>query len=236
MTPARHHAEWLSLVETSGPFLSMPVLLRVFPQGLDQRDPAKASRLREAYEDWLERGAKLPAVHQAWVRHVLTELLEYPAEILVEGQGIPPGMEAVMASYGETIRPDYALLRRADAAEGSRLPCLLIQHYDPDQELEKPLAGKMWKASPATRMMELLHAANVPLGLLTNGEQWMWLPANTRNGYPWNFTAVTAVNENPCTKPWQGITCLLHKAKDPYYHLSKLELIARKLTGTIPCQ
>ena len=63
MTPARHHAEWLSLVETSGPFLSMPVLLRVFQHGLDPRDPAKASRLREAYEDWLERGAKQPAVH-----------------------------------------------------------------------------------------------------------------------------------------------------------------------------
>ena len=24
----RHHAEWLSLVETSGPFLSLPVLLK----------------------------------------------------------------------------------------------------------------------------------------------------------------------------------------------------------------
>jgi hypothetical protein len=35
MSIARHHAEWLSLVEVSGPFLSMPVLLRVFPQGLD---------------------------------------------------------------------------------------------------------------------------------------------------------------------------------------------------------
>lgn len=51
MSIARHHSEWLSLVETSGPFLSMPVLLRVFPQGLELRDPAKASRLREAYED-----------------------------------------------------------------------------------------------------------------------------------------------------------------------------------------
>ena len=84
MSAARHHAEWLSLVETSGPFLSMPVLMRVFPQGLEQRNPAKAAELREAYEDWLERGKQF-AVHQAWVRHVLEKLLDYPPEFLAEG-------------------------------------------------------------------------------------------------------------------------------------------------------
>ena len=61
------------LVESSGPFLSMPVLLRIFPQGLDPRDSAKAGKIREAYEDWLDRGAATPRVHFAWIRHVLTE-------------------------------------------------------------------------------------------------------------------------------------------------------------------
>ncbi len=32
---ARDHAEWLPLIESSGPFVSIPALLRVFPQGLD---------------------------------------------------------------------------------------------------------------------------------------------------------------------------------------------------------
>ena len=173
MSVARHHAEWLSLVESSGPFLSMPVLLRVFPQGLEQRDAAKASKLREAYEDWLERGAKQPAVHHAWIRHVLTDLLEYPAEFLVEGQAIPPGMEAAMANFGETLRPEFVLKHR----DAGHKPLLLIEHYAPDQDLEKPVAGKTWKASPGTRMMELLHAADVPLGLITNGEQWMLVSA-----------------------------------------------------------
>jgi hypothetical protein len=39
---SRHHADWLSLVEVSGPFVSLPVLMRVFPQGLEPRDPAQA--------------------------------------------------------------------------------------------------------------------------------------------------------------------------------------------------
>jgi hypothetical protein len=43
MSTAHHHTKWLSLVEISGPFLSMPVLLRVFPQGLDGIDPKKTS-------------------------------------------------------------------------------------------------------------------------------------------------------------------------------------------------
>ena len=35
------------------------------------------------------------------------------------------------------------------------------------------MTGKHWKATPGTRMMELLHATGVPLGLVTNGEEWM---------------------------------------------------------------
>ncbi len=35
---SRQHADWLSLVEVSGPFVSLPVLLRAFPQGF--REPA----------------------------------------------------------------------------------------------------------------------------------------------------------------------------------------------------
>lgn len=181
MNTAREHIMWLSLVETSGPFLSMPVLLQVFPQGLDQRDAAKASRLREAYEDWLERGKSKLAVHHAWIRHVLTELLEYPAEYLAEGQAIPPGMEASMPNYGETLRPDYALKHR----EAGQKPVLLIKEYPPDQDLEKPVTGKVWKAAPSTRMMELLRVAEVPLGLVTNGEQWMlvYAPRGETTGF-----------------------------------------------------
>ena len=173
MNVARHHAEWLSLVETSGPFLSLPVLLRVFPQGLDRRDPDRAARLREAYEDWLERGAKVPAVHHAWVRCVLRDLLEYSDDLLTEGQAIPPGLEATMATFGETLRPNLVLKHR----DTDKKPVLLIGLYQPGQDLDKPVAGKLWKATTGTRMMELLHAADVPLGLVTNGEQWMLVSA-----------------------------------------------------------
>ena len=184
MTPARHHAEWLSLVESSGPFLSMPVLLRVFPQGLDLRDPTRAAALREAYEDWLERGGPLLHVHTAWIRHVLENLLEWPADFIAEGQSIPAGLEATQPHYGETLRPDL-VLRRPQGGEADTTPQLLVVTYPPAQHLEKPVAGKVWKASPATRMTELLHATGVPLGLVTNGEHWMlvYAPRGETSGF-----------------------------------------------------
>ncbi len=168
MSTARHHAEWLSLVETSGPFLSMPVLTRAFPQGLDPRETERGSRLREAYEEWLDGGRK-PAVHQAWIRHVLCDFLCYEPQFLVEGQAIPAGIEAVMANYGETLRPDFVLKRPGTDEK----PVLLIAAHPSDLDLNKPVPARGWKASPATRMMELLHATDIPVGLVSNGEQWM---------------------------------------------------------------
>ena len=48
----RHHAEWLSLVEVSGPFLSLPVLARALPQGLEAVNPDTVATLRRAYDEW----------------------------------------------------------------------------------------------------------------------------------------------------------------------------------------
>src|SRR5262245_43432011 len=151
----------------------MPVLLRVFPQGLDSRDAHQAARLREAYEDWLERGGKQPSVHHAWIRHVLHELLGYPVAWLAEGQTISPGIQAVMANVGEVLRPDMVLKRN----ESDDRPVLMVAVYPPEQDLEKPISGKLWKATAGTRMMELLHAVDLPLGLITNGEEWTLVSA-----------------------------------------------------------
>lgn len=171
MSVARHHAEWLALVESSGPFISLPVLLRVFPQGLDPREPEQAKQLRLAYEEWQAK-EKFAGKQRAWIDLVLTQALGYPQELLLEGQTLPPALSATMAEYGETLRPDIALVGPAGGDLAGK-PQLLIRIYDADQALDKPVTEKHWKATPATRMMELLHAADVPLGLITNGEQWM---------------------------------------------------------------
>jgi len=127
MSVARHHAEWLTLIEVSGPFLSMPVLMRVFPQGLDPREPEKAKELRLAYEEWIEKPLA-PGRNQAWVWFVLTRFLEFPENMVLERQSIPYGVEAHMAEYGEMLRPDYAVIAPPSHPTAGK-PQLLLQAW-----------------------------------------------------------------------------------------------------------
>ncbi len=179
MSIARHHAEWLSLVEASGPFLSLPVLLKAFPAGLDAHEPEPLKLLRSAYEEWQDSQFGLKpelAIHRAWVEFVLKQTLELPEEVLRSGQQMPPGLSVAVAEQNETLRPDWVVVNPAGAAEVGK-PRLMVQLVPSGQALEKPLKGSRWAASPATRMMELLHACNVRLGLVTNGEHWMLVNA-----------------------------------------------------------
>jgi hypothetical protein len=185
MSIARQHAEWMSLIEVSGPFLSMPVLLSVFPQGLekDEQEAELRRTLRMAYDEWADNQAGArpePAIHREWLRFVLANVLEMPREMLAEGQALPPGLRAYMPEYGETLLPDMALLSPDD-----RKPRLLIKLYLVGQDLDKSIAGVHWKASPATRMMELLRHTGVRLGLVTTGERWMLVdaPPNETTGF-----------------------------------------------------
>lgn len=175
---ARHHAEWLGLMDVSGPFLSLPVLDRIFPQGLDPHDPVVSSDLRRRYEDWTEESEDLKA-HRTWVLAVLQRTLELPKEVLLEPRALTESLEVRVAQHHETLRPDLVIVNPSGRLDAGR-PRVLIQIVSREQDLEKPLGEAEWKASPATRMTELLRGAGtegVRLGLITNGEQWMLVHA-----------------------------------------------------------
>lgn len=240
MSTPRHHTEWLGLIDQSGPFLSLPVLLRVFPQGLDMVDGDLRRGLAQAYAEWQasgEGGAPDPVLHQAWIRFVLEEVLDLPEAALLRDQSLPPALRLNRTEEGEVLRPDLALVAPAvggvveapveanptpdlfgDAApqagaeaaaqataQMSALPDsssaagqappgdlgttadqaprqsgrtrLLIQTWPVHQRLDRTVPGRFWKASPAARMADLLRAADVPLGLVTNGEDWLLIYA-----------------------------------------------------------
>ena len=112
MSSSRHHTEWLSLIEVSGPFLSVPVLERVFPQGLEAHDPDHVRVLRLAFDEWEEdrdSDSPRPAIHREWIRFVLKETLGLPGEVLAEGQDIPQTLKARISEHGETLRPDVVV-------------------------------------------------------------------------------------------------------------------------------
>jgi hypothetical protein len=74
------HHDWLALIEISGPFLAVPVLKEVFPQGLEELDGTKRKRLRQAYEEWREAletdDPQFAELHAAWINEVLARGLE----------------------------------------------------------------------------------------------------------------------------------------------------------------
>lgn len=184
MSITRHHAEWLSLIEISGPFLSLPVLSDVFPQGLHAHDGEQSKVLRRAFEEWDDNQSSAnpdPAIHREWVKWVLNHTLELEDD-LVEGQEIPQALKAEVAEHGETLRPDWML-----AEPKTKKPRLLVKMYPRSQSLTKPVSGTRWKASPDTRMAELLRncGADSRLGLVTNGDQWMLVhaPQGETTGY-----------------------------------------------------
>jgi hypothetical protein len=183
MSIPRHHTEWLSLVPVSGPFLSLPVLMDAFSSGLEPHDPDHMRLLRQRYAEWQELSEKHrgdPTPRQQWIRWVLSQTLEYDDKVLVEGQAIPQTLQVEIPEHHELLRPDFVL---NDSATGK--PRLLIQTYPQSQELTSYLMGSRWKASPDTRMTELLHATGVRLGLVTNGEHWMLVnaPKGETSGY-----------------------------------------------------
>jgi hypothetical protein len=49
-----HHREWLNLIEIEGPFLSLPVLKKAFPDGLENPEDTKdkAAAIRAGIEEW----------------------------------------------------------------------------------------------------------------------------------------------------------------------------------------
>jgi len=176
-TPGANHLEWLRLVEVSGPFLSLPVLKEALPQGLEADDRDVRAELKAAHSEWTEK-AHDRAYHTQWIRFVLGRALELGPEVLVDGPRVPANLRVRVAVHHEDLRPDFAVLGFAES--GERPTRLAVQVFDAGTDLERPVDGARWKASPVTRMVELLRGVpdgGPTLGLVTNGEQWVLVSA-----------------------------------------------------------
>ena len=181
MSELGHHAEWLSLIDVSGPFLAEPVLKDAFPQGLEGLDSAKRRMVRQAYDEWREAldldDPDLPRIHRAWIDLILKHVLELDengrGDVLKAADKLPETVRCELPEHGITLRPDYAVMdSQADAR-----PLILIAVYGSETSITDTLKGDGWTASPAERMVELCRATDVRLGLVSNGEQWMLVDA-----------------------------------------------------------
>lgn len=173
------HHDWLSLIEISGPFLAIPVLKEVFPQGLEALDAAKRKRLRQAYDEWreaLETGdPRFEELHAAWIDEVLARGLELDedgrGDVLKRREWCSKHLAIDLPEHGVSLSPDLAVV----ADDGK--PLMLIQTHGPDVDLEVTRKVNGWIGTPAECMVTLCRATGCRLGLVTNGERWMLVDA-----------------------------------------------------------
>lgn len=181
MSAPSTHDDWLSLIEISGPFLAVPVLKEVFPQGLEELDGIKRKRLRQAYEEWREAletdDPQFPELHAAWIDEVLSRGLEldedHRGDVLKRADRLPANFRVSLPEHGVTLSPNLAVVdeQRADK------PLMLVHTYPPEVDLDATLKWDGWAATPADRMVQLCRSAGCRIGLVTNGERWMLVDA-----------------------------------------------------------
>lgn len=171
------HTEWLSLIEISGPFITVSMLEKAFPQGLEAVETPKRQKLRAAYDEWREAVDEddrlLVELHREWSRLVLTEMLEYDDESLVPASEWKGGSLAVSSQeHAGSFSPDWIV-----RSPGVDKPRLFISIQAPDTDFESIQRGDGWPVSLQERMTLLCHTHGVRLGLLINGERWMLVNA-----------------------------------------------------------
>jgi len=173
-TVAGGHADWLRLVEPNGPFLTLPVLRRVWPNGLDHLDPDDRAEVRRRFADL---DPDDPATVTALVGWVLADLLAYGSR-LRSGPQVPATLVHVVAEHGTVLRPDHVL---DDGAGRARL---LVTVHPPGTRLDARPAGDRWSATPIERLSILCQATGVELGLATDATSWVlvWAPEGEASG------------------------------------------------------
>ncbi|MGH3796691.1 MAG: Eco57I restriction-modification methylase domain-containing protein [Pseudonocardiaceae bacterium] len=180
------HRAWLELVDTDGPFLAVPALKRVWQHGMPPPDADAVAALKDAkpawekaWENWDKHRDDPAAVEfyrearDVWVDVVLREVLGWADSYVTSTTGNPSIGNAVRSpNHAVTVRPDGALTH--GEATGA-----LVLVVDPVDSLRDPLDDG-WAASPIDRMEELLRAATVPVGVVTDGRWWAIVSARAQ--------------------------------------------------------
>ena len=102
----RRRHEWLELLQTSGPFLTLPVVNRVFPNfpnGVEQATPQQRARLRALVAGMLEdRGATRHGV----IQYMLDDVLGWHEHLRLDAE-LPATLSELVTEHGIPVRPDF---------------------------------------------------------------------------------------------------------------------------------
>lgn len=169
MTTGTLHTTWLSLIDRSGPFLSVQVLESALPQGLEAVQTKFKQKLRLAYEEWRDavdnEDPLLTELHKEWIKLVLWDILEYDnTSLILNSLG-------EIKYTNEELASDYAPTFIVKSPVSNRVR-FFIDILPPEMDADKLIEGDKWPASTVEKMKLLCRSQNVRYGLVTNGEKW----------------------------------------------------------------
>jgi len=194
----RRHA-WLELLQTSGPFLTLPVVSRVFPNGLPQVPQQDRARIRSLVATMMADGG---ASRHTVIETMLREVLDWRHHLRIDTD-MPETLAAIVTDHNVPVRPDFGVYAEGvdddeeeetddeESAEGTTSPVpgqgpwKLLGAYLPwgTHPLARTVIGN-WTASPVERLAYLLRARDVPVGTVTDGRWWaiVWAPRDGAMG------------------------------------------------------
>src|SRR5690349_2021012 len=131
----RRHA-WLELLQVSGPFLTLPVAHRVFPNGLPEVPVQQRAAVRALVAQMMDdRGASRHAVVTAMLRDVF----DWQQHLAID-DAMPQTLAEIVPDHRVTLRPDFGYFDETedDAA----------QDADTDDEDDSDLSGASGDEEP----------------------------------------------------------------------------------------
>lgn len=208
---ARRRHPWLELLQVSGPFVSLPVVDRVFPNGMPAVDTDTRAATRSTIAGLLDDHGASQARVVEWVTR---DLLGW-GDLVLHGPDVPRTLAETVFEHGVTLQPYFVLMAPAneDAADLASAAAADADGADGDDEGDEgdaddavvtpdspyrllgmvspwgshPLARTTdhgWAASPVERLAVLLRARDVPVGIVTDGRWWaiLWAPRGGTTG------------------------------------------------------
>lgn len=171
------HRGWLELVDAEGPFLAIPPLKRVWPNGIPDFRKTHPDRFdvlvnaRKSFESAWEDLDRHPdtettldsyrAARDVWVETVLREVAGWSESL---SWGEVPGVQAQSPNHAVTVTPQAAL-------QGSDGIGALVHIVDPVDSLRQT-PSDVWAATPVDRLEALLRENKSEIGIVTDGRWW----------------------------------------------------------------
>ena len=183
----KNHQEWLGYVQPVGLVVSAPAMLAAECQINRNMTPIHRRFIASLPVDDSEEPIPQIPDFATFAQNVLlwrdSDIIRFPLD------DVPPelqGLEVVLDTYNETLRPTWVVPVFKPAEDQSPWT-MLIQEHAADVELDKVVeeSGRHWAATPHLKFERLLRETDVPLGILTNGKliRIVYAPKGETSGY-----------------------------------------------------